>query len=331
MTEELYYYKPNPKFSDRVDGDIDDLLKLKKKKGSKPPSDFLQSRDDGMNKLASLVVSKLHMDVSRNKKMSNVVSAQNYIDTRNPKLAGKFRKDGKPKLSGYEGWKAEQRDIDNDNILDNIVVDKNGILRYVEGYNVSDRNIPLYQLQQEYYSAKPSIDNRKNTNFNAYKSSLRDERGLQNLQDVWKFIFDRYMAYAEKEDVRTIIDYPAMLKTRVRMYLYKLFQIYLFREVGIITNNTALNVAETKIKDVMGSSRAKDEILKRCRTILTDEELKNGFIGKLFLIFDTKVSKLVNMLLNDYSGEKRITAEGVNELIFGDYSGDGKVGDMEKE
>jgi hypothetical protein len=139
------------------------------------------------------------------------------------------------------------------------------------------------------------------------------------------------MAYAEKEDVRTIIDYPAMLKNRVRMYLYKLFQIYLFREVGIITNNTALNVAETKIKDVMCSSRAKDEILKRCRTILTDEELKNRFIGKLFLILDVKVDGLVNMLLNDYSGEKRITKEDVNELIFGDYSGDGKVGDMEKE
>jgi hypothetical protein len=115
------------------------------------------------------------------------------------------------------------------------------------------------------------------------------------------------------------------------MYLYKLFQIHLFRDFEIISNNTALNVAETKIKDVVGLSRAKDEMLKRCRTILTDEELRNRFIGKLFLILDAKVDKLVNMLLRDYSGEERITKEAVNELIFGDYSGDGKVGDMEVE
>jgi hypothetical protein len=254
--------------------------------------------------------------------MSNAVSAQNYFDTRNQKVQGRFRKDGKPKLSGYEGWKAEQRDIDGDNILDNLVVDNKRFLRYVEDYNISDRNIPLYQLQQKYYSSYPSIGDRRETKFNDYKSSLREERGLQNIQDIWKVVFDRYKA----QSATKINDSSLMVQNRVKMYLYKLFQLYLFSTLGIIDRSTKLAEVETKIKDVMGSSRAKDEILKRCRTMLTNTDLRDRFERVLFRMLDKKTGFLMALVLEEYTNGTKVSKENVRQIIFGNYDeGDGDI------
>jgi hypothetical protein len=49
MSAELDRYKRNPKWDKRLDKDIEDSLKLKRKRGAKPPSDFHTNRDAGLN------------------------------------------------------------------------------------------------------------------------------------------------------------------------------------------------------------------------------------------------------------------------------------------
>jgi hypothetical protein len=140
--------------TENLTGDADEWIKLLDdrklgpKKTSKVRKLSTEEKNAGMNQLAQLVASKLRLDISRNKKMTNVNSANAYIKARQAKVEGKFQKDGKtPKRSGFEGWLASNEfDIDDDGTNDNIVFEglteagKPNYIKYVEGYNVGARN-----------------------------------------------------------------------------------------------------------------------------------------------------------------------------------------------
>jgi hypothetical protein len=318
--------------TDNLSGGVDDwkdLLAAHKLGGvrtsTKPRPMTTDKRNAGMKQLAQLVASKLKLDISRNKKMANVDSANAYIQSRQQKVAGKFQKDGvTPRKSGFEGWIASnQFDIDGDDVNDNIVYEgttpdgrpKN--LKYVEGYNVGGRNQAAYGLLQSYLSGNSSAASRKALPYNSYLAGLRRTENVETFMDLWKDIFGDYLANGEQyEGAAALSDSSKMIQNRVRTYLYRLFLIYLCREVGVIGNEDSFADAIEKIKRVSKSGRARDTILNKVYEDFAVENKKQNFEAVLFAFIDKKVNTLIKLLVGEYQRGEKINPDEVTQLLF---------------
>jgi hypothetical protein len=76
----------------------------------------------------------------------------------------------------------------------------------------------------------------------------------------------------------------------------------------------------------------KDEILKRCRTVLTNKDLKAQFEGILFQILDTKTPALKELIANSFlTLAGKINKEDVNAIIVAGGGGGGGGGGMDQE
>jgi hypothetical protein len=301
-----------------LDGDIDDWLsqlssrKIGRKRTKKAQPMSKEDRDFGMNSLAQLVGSKRHLNIPRDRKMANVVSAQNYINSRNDKVKGKFTKSGAPEKSGFEGWEALQQDLDGDTIPENTVVDNNKNLRYVEGYRVGPRNQDAYKVFQKYYSENPSADSRKTTPYSEYMRMLRDQEGVATFMDIWKKVFDDYV-----DNNQLLAKTSKMVQNRVRMYFYKLFMYYVLRKYNLVKESDSLAQAVEKIKKVSKSGVIKDTILNKIYEIYNDDGAQQAFEEVLFKILDTKVPAVCQLLLREYTDGAKIQPEAIDNILFG--------------
>jgi hypothetical protein len=318
--------------TENLTGDVDDWIrllddrKLGGKKTSKVRKLSNEEKNAGMNQLAQLVASKLRFDISRNKKMANVSSANAYIKSRQDKVAGKSQKDGvTPKRSGFEGWIASNEfDIDDDGRNDNIVYEgvteagKPKNIKYVEGYNVGARNEGAYRPLQDYMTNNSPAAQRKTPPYSFYISGLRKTEDVETIMDLWKDIFGDYLANDEKYNgAESLNKSSKMIQNRVRTYLYRMFMIYLCRAVGVINQDDSLALAIEKIKRVSKSAKARDTILNKVYTEFANESNKQSFEDTLFGIINEKVEPLVALLIEEYQKGIKIPPEAVTELLFG--------------
>jgi hypothetical protein len=98
----------------RLEGDIDALIKTighNRNRTKKAPLHSAEQRLGFINTLAPLVSSRAGQDIRKDRKMSNEVSAQNYIDLRAAKIAAKNvvrQREGKAPLKNTWALKSEE-------------------------------------------------------------------------------------------------------------------------------------------------------------------------------------------------------------------------------
>jgi hypothetical protein len=117
----------------------------------------LFSRGEGENMLVEVAGSRNAMDIRRRARLADVRSAVNWMKEQNLKAWIRYNKkvaSGKPPKSPfkppYAGWSATCEDVDGDNILDDVVRDAKGNLRYVEGYYLAPQSMRDLAVKKYY-------------------------------------------------------------------------------------------------------------------------------------------------------------------------------------
>ena len=135
-----------------------DALKTKKKR----EKGVTRKNQSAMKNLADMVSSKMHVDVSRNNELLNPDSAKKWI-----------------KRHGYEGfYTTKTKDLDEDGIPEQLIVDKKGNLVYVNGYTVKESDLPyrmLYYKQPKETRKELQNEYKELGKPYGYKQYIRDE------------------------------------------------------------------------------------------------------------------------------------------------------------
>jgi hypothetical protein len=289
----------------RLEGDIDALTKTighNRTRTKKAPLHSAEQRLGFINTLAPLVSSRAGQDIRRDRKMSNAVGAQNYIDSRAAAIAAKNvnrEKEGlAPLKNTWAEMKAQTEDLDDDGVDEHTVrgADKN--LMWVNGYRTGDRNQDMFDVYNSYYQTYPSIDDRKQTPSSTYFRTLRKAVGSETFMDLWGEVFTNYLSTNG-----ALQNTSKMIINRIKMALYRLFMVALLRRaVGV--NDEDGDVAYGKIQKALKSKAVKDEMLTRASNYIYNPTSYGEFSEAFFPRFDDKARDLIPKLRREFAEGK---------------------------